>query len=659
MLSDRIIQHYSRRLWLLGVFFTCAFGVLSCRLWQVQLRHAEKYDEDVSRQSVRRIVLEPVRGRIFAADGATVLVDNRVCYDLIFHPGEMRRPASHGKGSRTRTMDYILERARFLAEKLRRPVPLTDEPLRRHLDISPAMGIRVFQDLTPAEVAVLAELAPPIPGMEIMPRIVRTYPHPGVASHILGFTGKQHPAPSVDAEGEAENAADGPLFAYLPPELVGRQGLERVCDGDLRGKAGEQLVRVDIRGYIHDEIGSPVPPQHGSDLILTLDFRAQKAAEHALRSLLAPTGQAGAMAVLDVGTGAVLAMASWPSYDLSSLTPPVYHRLATDRERTPLLNRAIAGSYQPGSIVKPLTALAVLQSNASSSGDTVTCTGVSRTGGIRCWKTGGHGSMDMVHALEQSCNCYFIEMGLRAGLDRLLPVFGSAGIGQETGIELGGATGFLPSRGWAEDVRRQPWSAADTAYLSIGQGPVTLSPLQAAMYTAAIANGGTIFRPYLVRMVRAPDGTPRRQTAPVGTSHLPAMQTELSIIRRGMYDVVNGANATAAAARNPFITLAGKTGTAEVGTAASARHKNTWFIGYAPAESPKYALAIVVERGQSGGHTASPIAKTFFESWLGGGEIKDTPEPPPAAAPAGAAEEMPDETAEPEAGDAPAPPAPT
>ncbi len=635
MLHDRIQMHFHRRLWLMGALFAAAFGFLAWRLWQVQMRHAEKYDDDVSRQCIRRILIPAVRGRIFAADG-TVLVDNRAAYDLVFHPGEMRRMAAHGKNGRENTLDYILKQADALAGRLKRPAPLTRDQLKRHLDRFPAMGLPVFQDLTPAEIAVLAELSPPLPGMEIVPRTVRTYPRAGTAAHILGFTGRQRPPPETD---DAEEGEDAPRFAYLPPELVGRQGLELACNDDLCGQPGQKLVQVDIRGYIHSEIGTPVPPQHGCDLVLTLDSRAQAAAEKALRSMLAPGGQAGALVALDVNTGAVVAMASWPSYNPASLTAESYGALAEDKKNRPLLNRAVSGSYQPGSIVKPLTALAALLSGAISSGDTVECTGeyaIGRTR-IHCWKTGGHGTMDMVHALAQSCNSYFMHAGLKTGLEHLLPVFESAGIGQETGLELGGSAGFLPSRAWSENVAHRPWTPADTAFLSIGQGPITISPLQAAMFTAAIANGGTVFRPYLVQTVRNPDGSLRRQTAPVGDRHLPVMQKELEIVRRGMWEAINGENATAAPARTPAITLAGKTGTAETGrSGASGRIKQTWFIGYGPVESPKYAVAILVEAGVSGSHTASPIARKFFDGWLGNGSTA-------TAAPATADEEQPEE----------------
>ena len=618
MLRNRIYPHFDQRLWILALFFMVGLGLLTWRLGQVQLQHASKYDASVSRQSLRRILLEPVRGRILAADG-TVLVDNRACYDLIFHPNEMRQPRVPGKSARTHTLDYILENAYELAEKLKRPTPITRAQLETHLRISPAMGITIFRDLTPREMAALTEMSPPIPGTEIVPRIIRAYPYPGIASHLLGFTAKQpREPPGLNEEGEEEETGGGPRFAYLPPALVGRQGLEYACDAELSGKPGEKTVQVDILGYIHSEIGAAIPPQHGGDLVLTLDLRAQLAAERALR------GQTGAMVVLDVNTGAVLALASWPSYDLATLTAESYKRLAANKIQRPLVNRAVSGSYQPGSILKPLTALAALQSGALSATETITCTGSYRitpaSKPIGCWKTEGHGTVGMVQALSQSCNSYFIHAGMSAGLDHLLPILQAAGLGQETGLELGGSGGFLPSREWAATSpahNRQPWSAFDTALLSIGQGPVTITPVQAAVYTAAIANGGTVFRPYLVQSVRGADNTMLRQTAPLGDRHLPVMQKELAIIHQGMWDAVNGEKSTAASARNPYITIAGKTGTAEVIQSGGERHKNTWFIGYAPADTPKYAIAIVVERGQSGGHTASPVACRFLTEWLG------------------------------------------
>lgn len=602
MLPDQTSPQFRLRLWLVAGCSALLFLGLGVRLWWVQVGRTDAYDARISRQTVRRLLIEPVRGRIFAADG-TVLADNQARYDLVFHLAEMRRP-----GVRARTVNYILEQGARLSSLLERPLPVTRERLERHLRLYPARALVVYRDLTPVELARVCEMPGPPPGLEIVSRVVRTHPCPGVATHVLGFTGWR---PWL----QEEPAAGRPRLAYAPPALVGRDGLERFYDSELRGRPGERLVRVDILGYIHGEIGTSTPAADGADLLLTLDLTAQRAAERALR------GRTGALVAVEVDTGAVLAMASSPTYDLASLDTLRYAALAADETERPLLNRALSASYIPGSILKPLIALAALRTGALAPADTVLCPGACVVGDqtIGCWKRSGHGSLDLLHALEGSCNVYFIQAGLRTGLDELLPTLAGAGFGRAPEVDLpGSAGGFLPSRNWAHQVRRSPWTMGDTAFISIGQGPVTLTPLQAALYAAALANGGNVYRPYLVRAIRGPAGSYRSMTAPIVRNRLPATAAEIGLIRDGMALVVQGAQGTARDAFTPLLPMAGKTGTAEV-DGAGGRHKNAWFIGFGPVAAPRYAVAVLVERGTSGGQTASPIARRFLDEWLGPG----------------------------------------
>lgn len=635
MFRERTNPFLVRRLWVLALASAGLMGFLLWRLWSIQMRHSETYDEGILRQSVRRIRLEPVRGRIFTSDGA-VLVDNRPSFTLVFHPAEMRQP-----GPQKRTLDFILDQADALARDFNRPIPVTRAQLVNHLRRNPAMELLVFQDLTPVEMARLSDRTPPVPGLEITARVSRSYTYPGLASHILGFTGRRPPEPEPR---DPETAADTPRLAYTLPELTGREGIERFYDQYLSGQPGEKQVQVDILGYIHSEIGTPIPPKDGNDLTLTLQLRAQQAAEQALE------GYSGALVVVDVDNGAIVAMASKPGYDLAGLTPARYQALATDTAGRPLLNRAVAGRYLPGSIMKPLTALAALQAGAATPEDVVNCQGQILIGDhpIRCWRTSGHGPVNMTSALEHSCNSYFLTIGMKTGLDNLLLILKSAGLGESPQIDLSGAdSGFLPSREWALKEWKRPWLAVDTAYISIGQGPVSVTPVQAAIVSAAIANGGTIFRPHLVQNIRSPAGEDVYTPPPVARRRLPVMQSQLAVIRQGMWLAVNSAEGTAKSARNSYITLAGKTGTAEVNSSAEERMKNTWFMGFAPADKPKYAFAVVIERGASGGHTAAPVVRSFFEGWFGPAPLPAprgasalpapvAPAPPAPAAPAAA-----------------------
>jgi penicillin-binding protein 2 len=480
--------------------------------------------------------------------------------------------------------------------------------LERHLRVYPALPIIVFTDLSKIDLARISELFPRPPGLEIRMMIRRSYPFPGMASHTLGFVGRRQLPDKFELS----------KYAYARPELQGRSGLEKQYDSELVGQGGMKLVRVDTLGFVHDQIGQSLEAKAGHDLILSLDLRAQQAAENALR------GVRGALVAVDVRSGAVLALASMPTYDLSALANGGYGLLAEDTENRPLVNRALAAGYLPGSIIKPLIGLAALEAGTVTATEEIDCPGYYLLGKklrIRCAHRYGHGHpLAMIEALEQSCNTYFIDIGQRTGLDRLRPVLAAAGLGIRPAIDLPFAShGLLPTRQWARDYWHRNWIASDTAFLSIGQGAINLSPLQAAMYTAAIANGGTLYEPYLVQEVRDPQGKVRWRRAPAPVHRLPVTPEHLALVRQGMADVINGEHATAPQARNSVVSLAGKTGTAEVG-ARDKRTKNTWFICYGPLESPRYAVAVLVENGVSGGKTAAPIAKQFFEDWLAAGK---------------------------------------
>lgn len=597
MLDNRSFPQFYQRLSLLGAIFLVVLLFLLNRLWELQVQQTDAFTDTIARQCVRHIRLEPVRGRLFARDGS-VLVDNRARYDLVFHPADMRQPGRYAN-----TVRFILTAAERLATLLNRPMPLTADRLERHLRLYPALDLLLFEDLSPTDMAKIEEAMPSPPGVEIVPAIVRTYPQPGLASQVLGFTGRRIPELAVTA---------APRIHYARPELQGRDGLEKFYEQELAGRAGEKLVRVNTSGFIHDDIGVTEPPVDGNDLLLTLDPKAQRAAQAAL------AGFTGAIVLLDVRTGAVLAMASSPSYDLSTLTPERYRALAADTLHRPLINRAASSTYLPGSIIKPLTALYALHQKAVRPTDLVNCTGGYTLGNklIRCWRTGGHGPVDLVGAIAGSCNTYFITIGLATGGDAQRAFLQAAGLGEPPEIDLPSvASGFLASRDWVRAKWKRSWLPVDTAYISIGQGPVSMSPLQAAMTTAAIANGGTLFRPFLVASVRGPAGQIRAITPPIARRHLPVTPKNLDLVRRGMWQAVNSDGGTAKTAKTPYLTLAGKTGTAEV-DAVAGRHKNTWFIGFGPWEKPQYALAVLIERGDSGGHTAAPVAGRFITAWL-------------------------------------------
>lgn len=599
-------QSLLRRRILLGAgLLVLPLLLLILRLGQVQVRQGPEHLRRTQRQSVRPIWDNPVRGRIFAADGQ-VMVDNTSHYDVVFHLAEMRQP-----GRNRRTTAHILATAMRLAALMECDNPLTAELLARHVRQTPALPLRVFKDLGEQERARLVELMPLLTGVELVPRIERAYPFPGVASQLLGVAVWKPPR-----EVELDD-----MFSrsYATEELRGLSGLEMAYDQDLAGQLGMRLVRVDTMGYIHGVIDEAQHAVNGYDLQLSLDSRAQRVADRVL------AGFSGALVVVDIHTGAVIAMASAPTYDLSQTDRTRYALLSLDEEDLPLLNRAVNGLYTPGSIIKPLVALAALESGAIRAEEVYDCTGSYLVGEhpIRCARRYGHGSLSLLEAITVSCNPYFIHAGVRAGLDVLQPMYAAAGIGEKSGFDLSERyTGLIPSRGWAKQRLRRNWLLIDTAFVSIGQGAIEITPLQAAMYTAALANGGKLLRPYLVQRVVSGEGRVINNTPVVIRHRLPVSPEHLQVVQRGMEQTVVADDGSAKELREAGIPLAGKTGTAEVGSKAN-RHHNTWLICYGPLPEPRYALACLIEKGDSGGRTAAPIAARFFREWLSAGDLSE------------------------------------
>ncbi len=584
-----------------AVVICLLFGLVTMRLWQVQVLQGSEHQKRVQRQMIRPVRINPVRGRIFDRNGK-VLVDNDCRYDLVFYVSEMRR-----RGKLRRTVEHILETDRSVAAYLGREPTLTYKQVENQLVRKPILPLTVAENLTATELAAWSEYLPHVQGADILPRVERRYPYPGMMSQALGLTSRQQPSGDDILE-------DLPRL-YVTPELTGRSGLEAAFDSELAGKAAAQLVMVDSVGYARKVIRNAGTPEPGHNLTLTIDLEAQRLADQVLQ------GHYGALVLLDVHTGAVLAMASAPTYPLDADSKELLE-VSNDNVRRPMLNRATRGVYTPGSIVKPLMALAGLEHQPEVSHQIYDCTGRYMLGNhpIRCARRWGHGPLDLIHAITVSCNPFLINLGLKVGIDEYGNMLKAAGLGETSGIEIGDARGLCPQREVARRLWKRNWLAVDTAYASIGQGAISITPLQAAVFTAAIANGGVVYKPHLVRRIQDSNGVLLREVAPVIRNRLPASAENIALVREAMVSVVSGQEASAAELRRLGISLAAKTGTAEVGEGAN-RHKNTWTVAFGPAENPKFALACVIERGESGSRTAVPIVASFLEQLL-----KYTPE---------------------------------
>ncbi|MEI6054911.1 MAG: penicillin-binding protein 2 [Lentisphaerota bacterium] len=607
--NDQTNKPSNIRLLIMSGAFVLLFFVLVVRLGMIQLSGDTEYNESIDTQSIRIIRIPSVRGQILSSDNI-VIADSIPSYDIVFHLAEMRK-----YGSRDKNVDYILDLSSLICSKIGRKTDISKEDIIEQMNLFPAMPITVFSSLNDKELAIASEMSPPIQGVEIVVVPKRFYPYGPMACHILGYVGHDDPG----------EAPDKKKYSYYIPDIKGKSGLEKLLDSNitlganyngLRGSAGSKLVRVNVKGYVHDDLGITELPINGNSVSLTIDWKAQKAAEQILK------GKKGAIVVLNARTGAVLVMASAPSYDSNIFTNGIpkkgWNELMESKDK-PLMNRPLMGEFLPGSIIKPLVALAELKDRIGRE-ETVFCDGAVKIGNsrIRCWawNYGGHGSENMINAIRDSCNVYFVTMGIRLGLDNITDMYKHAGIGRKTGIELSERTGIIPSRELKLKIEKTPWTNFDTGLISMGQGMISITPIQAAVYTAAIANGGKVLRPYLVNSIYNNTGKLLFENSPQVIDHLPITQAQIDVIKEGMHNVVYDPNGSGKRAKNDFIELYGKTGTAQIGPPDN-RTKCTWFIGFGYLGKEAYSICVFVEGGLAGGMTNAPMTKAFFETWIG------------------------------------------
>ena len=590
---------YRVRIALAALLMVAVAGVLIRVLYREQVEAGEEHREAVSRQSIRRTRVPARRGKIFTSDLVAV-AENRPVRNLVFYPEGMRL------GRRSRSIAHMLEVSERISAALDRENTLKKERIERHLNTTPGLPLVVFSDLDDREMALALECTRQLRGIDIEVGEARSYPQGNFAPHIIGTTRLESP----------KEAADRKEFFYYIQDTVGRSGIEALCDAPkwalpavgLRGTPGYALHQVDHLGYVHRRMVEHQDPVHGNNVVLTLDSRAQRLAEKLL------DGRRGAIVLVDADNGDVLAAATAPRYDLAGYSKD-YDKLRDDPD-LPLLNRAFQGSYTPGSILKPVVAMALLDAGVDPA-EEVDCIGATEIGNasIRCARRSGHGLTDLRHGIAWSCNCYFNQMGMRVGEEKLFQALRSAGIGEKTGIELPEARGVMPSHELKQSRGQGRWNRYDTALLSMGQGLVTVTPLQAALYTAAFCNGGTLWKPHLILKLVDQDGKTCWERRPESRGKLLLTGERLAPIVEGMFEVVNSSAGSGRRGAVDGLKIFGKTGSAEVGPK-SRRRLIVWFIAFTEHAGRKYAIAVMVEDGFSGGSDCAPLAAEFFREFL-------------------------------------------
>ena len=608
-----------RRVRRAGLLATALFVALGARVAWLQVGPGDAHAASAWDNALRERRVVPPRGRILDRRGE-LLADTRPSVDLVVRPSDVPDPAALREA-----LSRWLEPTSI--ERLDEALAATG--LERH------RAWTVARDLDGATLAKVASHRHLLAGTELEASQLRTYTAEPTAPHLVGYLSEAGPEDLLRLDPDRYRAGD----------QIGRLGLEQIEEPRLRGVPGRDARLVDTLGRpvhgsgpwydaLEEERRSRQQPAiAGSDVHLTLDAAVQREAIAAL------DGRPGAAVMLDVHTGAVLAYASAPVFDPGELVRGVprsrWRELGTDPTK-PLLDRVVRGLYPPASTFKVATAAAALEAGISAD-LTVSCGGSYQVGRrrFRCWKRGGHGMVDLVGALRGSCDVWFYKVGLELGPEPIADAARRLGLGPPTGFGLNGERGgLLPSPDWMRRRHGLPWSIGDTASASIGQGINQATPLQLAVMTASIANGGSRVTPWVVDRVVEPDGVTRqlggaRPPEPTGFD-----AAVLAPIRAGLEAVVMDEHGTAHRSRIEGMPYAGKTGTAQVVSAelkalrpGRETEDHALFVAYAPLEAPRVAVAVVVEHAGGGSANAAPVAKRMLEVWARGEGLIAEPEP--------------------------------
>ena len=601
--------------------------VLLAGLWYVQVVSSRRFVENLKNQSFRTVRLPALRGKILDRRGGE-LAENVPAYSISLYledPAlralfQQRFQAAKGGRKLTRAQSGELARAtRYqvvsnavsqLARVLQQSVALDEARFQTHYQQSLALPLPVVTGLSTIQIARFMESSSNPPGLDLEIQPLRVYPRHTSAAHVLG-----HLKRNEDSVGD-EDA----FYNYRLPDFTGVAGIESMFDEKLRGRAGAKSVLVNNLGYRQSEtVWTPV--EAGQNIFLTLDLGVQQAADRALSEVRSSHPQTrGAAVVLDVRNGDVLALASSPVFDPNHFISGVSHAewaVLSDPEQHPMLNRAVYGGFPPGSIFKMVVALAALESGWNPT-NVFRSAGHALVGNRVIADTAPAGDYDFRRAFKLSSNTYFIECGLAAGVDRILAIGQRLHFGERTGLTLRpDSPALLPTREWQRE-NKPAWRDGDTANLCIGQGEVTVTPLQVAVMTAAVANGGKVLWPRLVERVQAQElvGTPAvRADSPAQVrDELPVSARTLEIVRAAMLADVEDADGTGRHAALPGWRVSGKTGTAQLMKGRTVIDHVTWFTSFAPFDQPRYAVVVMVEGGASGGGTCAPAARKIYEA---------------------------------------------
>ncbi len=594
-------EWYNQRLSLAFFSMVAAFAVLFIRLFYLQVIAGDEFRRLSENNCIRLQTIDPQRGLIFDRDG-TLLVDNRPSFDL----GIILKDAKPLAKTISSLSSYTSIPQKKLREKIARKKGYSYQPIILKQDIG--------RDLLARIEAHKFDL----PGVVVNIKPMRHYLYRHCGAHLIGYLG----------EISADELRSGKYTGCKSGDFIGRFGIEKAYDDFFRGKRGGRQVEVNAAGQLI-RVLKTVASKPGHNIYLTIDHVLQKKAEDLL------AGRAGAVLAMVPSSGEILALASSPTFDQNAFVSGMSHKtwdaLSTNPFR-PMENKAIQGEYPPASTYKIITAIAGLEEGVIDKETVFFCPGHYQYGDriYRCWKKAGHGSMNVVSALAESCDVFFYQVGQSLGVDKLAWYAKACGLGSSTGINLDNeADGLVPTASWKKRRIGAAWQSGETLSVAIGQGYNLATPLQMLVLISAVANGGIRYKPLIIKTIETAEVEKIREQLPVVAGKLPVSSETMELLKQGLWEVVNDIKGTARKVGLSGIEICGKTGTAQVLSRKKGDFSNeeerdfflkphAWFVAYAPSVDPEIAVSVIIEHGEHGSSTAAPIASEMIRSYFEG-----------------------------------------
>lgn len=582
------VSLYNRRTIILFLLKLSLFSAVGWRLYNIQILDSSKYKTMSKKNQIDLEIIFPVRGKIFDRNKVLIAKNEKV-YDVYLIPENTK--------SINNTLNALSQFIDIDFAKRRKVIELSTQ-------VKKFEKIKIFENISWSVLEKIETNKYNLEGIFIAEDYLRVYPYRDQLSHLLGYISKPN-----------QQELTLPFISKMPNLDIGKEGLEKSFNPLLVGKAGQREIEVNSNGRIIREI-SKVDSIRGEEVYLSIDLRIQQYAINLLKS-----HRAGSINVINIKNGEILCMASTPTYDPNKIIQKPnkeYWESILANSLSPLTNRSIQGLYSPGSTFKMIVAIAALKHGIINIDTTHSCTGKIGFGNrlYHCWKTNGHGKMNVTDAIKQSCDVFFYEISKKLGIDKIAEVAKDFGLGQSYNISMPNQkTGIVPNKKWKKEKIGESWYAGETLISAIGQGFVLTNPFQLAVMTSIIASNGKIVEPTIIK------------DNPVSFKTNEKYSNEIKIIKKAMFQVVNEKKGTAFKSRLEDIKFAGKTGTSQVRRISLSERESDdfrekeqeWknrdhalFVGYTPYDNPKYSISVIIEHGGSGASTAAPIAKQVF-----------------------------------------------